>query len=297
MARIRYRDIEFKPESEQRIAWINRILSQYNGRVTVRQAYYRLVAAGLIPNEAREYDRVQDLLTKARYAGLIDWDAIEDRNREPQKSRDWPTAKTLLDESANAFRLDRWEGQPFYCELWVEKAALAGILSPIAVDYHVTLMVNRGYSSASAMKESADRISYRCRAGMEPRPRPVVLYIGDHDPSGEDMVRDVRERLVEFGCPSWLDVRKLALTMTQIEEHNPPPQPAKLSDARAKDYIAKHGDESWEVDALPPDVLDRLIRKTLNSYIDKPKMDAQITRENKIRARIAKLAMDFKEVI
>lgn len=289
MARIRYRDIDFRDEATKRIAQVNAILSQYQQRVSVRQVYYRLVAAGQIPNTQKEYAAVQDLLTRARYAGLIDWDAIEDRNREPQKAANWASPKALVEEAANAFRLDRWKGQSFYVECWVEKAALAGVLWPVAEDYHVTLMVNRGYSSASAMKESADRIRARCRP-YGPHERPVILYVGDHDPSGEDMVRDVRERLIEFGVPDWLDVRKVALTMAQVEEYNPPPNPAKLSDSRAAAYIEKHGDSSWEVDALPPDALDRLLRRTINSYVDKDKMDAQITRENVIKQRLKMLA-------
>lgn len=289
MARIRYRDIEFRADAQRRIAQVNTILSQYKQRVSVRQVYYRLVAAGLIANTQKEYSAIQDLLTRARYAGLIDWDAIEDRNREPQKAKDWRSATDLVLEAASGFRLDRWVGQPFYVEVWVEKAALAGVLAPVADDYHVTLMVNRGYSSASAMKESADRIRARCRP-RGPHERPVIIYVGDHDPSGEDMVRDVRERLVEFGVPDWLDVRKVALTMAQVEEYDPPPNPAKMSDSRAAAYVEKHGESSWEVDALPPDALDVLLRKTINSYVDKAKMDAQVTRENVIKARLKKLA-------
>lgn len=289
MARIRYRDIEFRDEATKRIAQMNTILSQYKQRVSVRQIYYRLVAAGLIPNTQKEYAAVQDLLTRARYAGLVDWDAIEDRNREPEERRDWPSPRDLVAEAAQSFRLDRWKGQPFYCEIWVEKAALAGVLWPIADDYHVTLMVNRGYSSASAMKESADRIRARCLPRC-PHERPVILYVGDHDPSGEDMVRDVRERLIEFGVPDWLDVRKVALTMAQVEEYNPPPNPAKMSDARAAAYVEKHGESSWEVDAIPPDALNVIVRRTINSYVDKAKMDAVITRENVLKARLKMLA-------
>lgn len=303
MARIRYREIEFRDEAVKRIAQVNTILSQYKGRVTVRQVYYRLVAANLIRNIQSEYSAVQGLLTKARYAGLIDWDAIEDRTRAPEKDRDWPTAKGAVDEVADSFRLDRWMGQSFYVELWVEKSALAGVLAPIAHAYHVTLMVNRGSSSASAMKESADRIRARC-APYGPHERPVVLYVGDHDPSGIDMIRDVRDRLVEFGCPDWLDVRPVALTMAQVEEYNPPPNPLKrkddpkkykvadgsLADPRAAAYVEQYGTSSWEVDALPPDALDVLLRKTINSYVDTAKMDAQVTRENVIRNKLQMLA-------
>jgi len=295
--KIKFRDWSPNVTTMERVTRMNLILAEYKGRVSVRQLYYRLVAAGAIPNNDKEYGHVQDLVTKARYAGLIDWDAIEDRNREPSKPQDWGGGRQILDSAAGNFRLDRWATQPFYVELWVEKAALAGVLAPISSDYHIVLMVNRGYSSASAMKESADRIRACSRPTKEQSngKRPVVLYVGDHDPSGEDMVRDIGDRLREFGCPSWLDVRKLALTMDQVEQYNPPPNPAKLSDSRAADYIAKFGEHSWEVDALPPDALDLLIRQAVSSYIDKAAMKAMITRENLIKSRIKAFAASFKE--
>lgn len=297
MAKIRYRAHRFQTESIERIAKMNTILAEYKARVSVRQLYYRLVACGAIPNVPREYNRVQSLVTDARYAGLIDWDAIEDRNREPLKTKDWRSGRAGLDELVQQFRMDRWSGQPFYVELWVEKAALSGVLWPIAADYHITLMVNRGYSSASAMKESAERIQHHIRSSsVNPHGRrPTILYLGDHDPSGEDMVRDIRTRLLEFGCPGYLDVRKVALTSEQIKEHKPPPNPVKLNDSRAQDYIAKHGVHSWEVDALPPNVLDLLVRTAINAYVDKPLMKAAIVRENVVKARIKDFAASFKE--
>lgn len=262
------------------------------------EVYYRLVSALIVPNNANEYDKVQALITTARYAGLIDWSAIEDRNREPSKPQEWSGGRAILDSASRSFRLNRWEGQPFYLELWVEKAALAGVLGPISNDYHITLMVNRGYSSASAMRESAERIrafSAPTRQAPSFYQRPVVLYVGDHDPSGEDMVRDVKDRLLEFGVSGSLDVRKLALTMAQIEQHVPPPNPVKVTDGRAAAYIEKYGNESWEVDALPPATLELLIRQAINAYVDKPRMEAAITRENKIKAKIKSFAASFKD--
>lgn len=297
MAKIKYRDWSPRVDTMERILKVNGILAEYKGRVSVRQLYYRLVAAGSIPNEAKQYDLVQDLVTKARYAGLIDWDSIEDRNREPMKHAEYKDGRDVLQQAAGGFRLDRWANQPFYVELWVEKAALAGVLAPICNDYHITLMVNRGYSSASAMKESADRITWRSEATKDAPHghRPVVLYVGDHDPSGSDMVRDIKDRLLEFKCPPWLDVRALALTWDQIQKYDPPPNPVKITDARAAAYIAKYGEFSWEVDALPPNDLDLLVRQAVSAYIDKEAMKAAITRENVIKAKIKEFAGSFKE--
>ncbi len=286
MAKIRFRDLEFREDTIEIIVKMNKVLAEYSGRVSVRQIYYQFVARGWIENTQKSYDRIQDVATKARYAGMIDWDAIEDRNRAAQRPSEFKSGAAALKTLYEDFRLDRWKGQPFYVEIWVEKAALAGVLATVSDVFHVTMMINRGYSSASAMKESADRI--RFRSGLFAR--PVVIYLGDHDPSGEDMVRDIRERLIEFGCPQWLDIRKLALTMAQIEEYKCPPNPTKVTDSRATAYIEKYGNSSWELDALPPDTLEEMLADAVKSYIDKGKMDAVITRENQIKAALKKVA-------
>ncbi len=201
------------------------------------------------------------LLADARYAGLIDWNAIEDRGRTPDTPSEFVNISDLMEAALRSYRLPRWDGQVAYVELWVEKQALAGVLAPIAWEHHVTLMVNKGYSSASAMKDASDRFKRYTKdcgpSGVQDK-LPILFYLGDHDPSGEDMVRDIGARLVEFGVKT-IRVEKLALTMEQIKKYNPPPNPAKRSDSRSKAYIEKHGEHSWEVDALNPNILTKLI--------------------------------------
>ena len=275
----RFRSIKFKPESLDKISKMVEIVTEYQEqdlRMTARQLYYQFVRRNLIPNVPAEYKKLTALLTDARYAGLVDWSAIEDRGRVPDVPSEWPNIASLVQSALYAYRLPRWSTQPTYAELWVEKQALAGVLAPLAREFHVPLMVNKGYSSASAMYESARRIGRASgTGGNDPSDadKPVtIFYLGDHDPSGEDMVRDIEIRLREFGCDD-LTVTKIALTMNQIDEYNPPPNPAKISDPRAKAYIEKFGDSSWEVDALPPDVLAQLIRDAFESTIDLEKLD------------------------
>ena len=287
-----YRSTNFRAERLARITQALEILADYpDQKLTARQVYYQFVARGLLENSARSYQNLTALLTDARYAGLIDWDAIEDRGREPDSPQEWENIDDLVETALRAFRLPRWKGQANHVELWVEKQALAGVLAPIARRYHVTLMVNKGYSSASAMKESADRMRLAC--GMEDNDeedshrKPIVLYLGDHDPSGEDMVRDIRDRLVEFGVHD-LEVRKLALTMEQIRRFNPPPNPAKTTDSRAGAYIALHGAQSWELDALPPNELNRLIEAEFREVLDTRQMNLVIAEEDAARTRLRK---------
>ncbi len=223
----------------------------------------------------------------ARLAGLLDWDAIEDRIRRPVCPPEFADLDELVDAAVRSYRLPRWAGQKRYVELWGEKDALAGVLAPIAAEYHVTLMVNRGYSSQSAMHEAALRfIGVQQAAWDRQRPAPecVILYLGDHDPSGEDMVRDVQDRLTMFTAE--VEVVKLALTMAQVRQYQPPPNPAKITDPRAAAYIERFGEHSWEVDALPPDVLARMIRGALRRLVDRAMMDAVIAREDADKARL-----------
>lgn len=280
----RFRDRDFRQASIDLIARCAIIIETYAGqglRLTLRQLYYQLVSANVIVNEEKSYKNLGSLVSDARLAGLLDWDAIEDRVRVPKRPSEWDDLGDIVNAVLHSYRLPRWKDQPEYVELWVEKDALAGVLAPIATEYHVTLMVNRGYSSQSAMYEAGRRF----KDAQEEGKGLHLLYLGDHDPSGEDMVRDVADRLEMFGVED-LDVDKLALTMAQIREYKPPPNPAKLTDSRAKAYVEKHGVHSWEVDALPPNVLARIIRSALSELVDDDAMDAVKANEKRDKERL-----------
>lgn len=273
-----FRPRKFGAESLLRISQCNKIIEIYLAsglRLTLRQLYYQFVSKALIPNEEKSYRKLGSLVSNGRLAGLIDWDAIEDRMRQPETPAEFEDLNELLSAALNSYRLPRLCGQDVYAELWVEKDALAGVLQPLAQKYHATLMVNRGYSSQSAMYESAQRI----QAGIEDAgaSESVVFYLGDLDPSGEDMVRDISDRLSMFGVD--VDVRKVALTMAQVNQYTPPPNPTKLTDSRASGFIKKFGRSSWEVDALPPNVLHTLIDDAFTSVLDMDVMNEIIERE------------------
>lgn len=252
----------------QSCATIINELSAY--RLTLRQLYYQLVSRNIIPNEERAYKNLSSLVTKARLSGDLDWAAIEDRVRVPKKPTEFQNVGDLLEAALYSYRLPRWKGQSTYCELWVEKDALASVLTPLAKQWHVTLMVNRGYSSASAMYDASKRF-IRANDNPDQYDHSVLFYLGDLDPSGEDMVRDIEDRLYQFGAD--VRVEKIALNMEQVEQYNPPPNPAKLTDPRAADFIARFGGSSWEVDALPPAVLDEIITGAIAGVCDVPMME------------------------
>lgn len=261
MAREYFRDWRPNEKTLTLIACCISIIEELSAyRLTLRQLYYQLVSRNIIPNEERSYKNLSRVVTRARLAGLLDWSAIEDRVRQPVFPPEFNDLEDLVEAALRSYRLPRWKDQEYYAELWVEKDALASVLRPLAMKYHVVLMVNRGYSSASAMYDSAKRF-------LDHRDKDCTLfYLGDLDPSGEDMVRDIRERLLEFEAP--VRIEKIALTMEQVQEHGPPPNPAKMTDPRAADFISLYGEESWEVDALAPAVLEQLITEKIESVLD-----------------------------
>lgn len=238
---------------------INDILEEYVNdgyTLTLRQLYYQLVSRDVIPNNDKEYAKLSNILKNGRMAGIVDWSSIEDRVRVPKLPYWVKDVKDAIKDTIQQYRLDRMKGQNRKVEIWVEKDALSNVLYRVSKKYHIRLMVNRGYSSVSAMYDAYNRLNTG----------DVILYFGDHDPSGMDMIRDVRERLQEFGIE--VEVQPIALTMEQIREFNPPPNPAKITDPRAKWYIKKYGKTSWELDALPPRELIRLAENAVESIID-----------------------------
>jgi len=278
-----FRPQNFRPDSLELINSCDEIINdfmQQGLRLTLRQLYYQLVTKNIIKNEERSYKNLSNLVSDARLAGHLDWDAIEDRIRVPSIPAEWENIKSIVESALYSYRLPTWKDQPQYVELWVEKDALAGVLRPLAEKHHVTMMVNRGYSSQSAMYEASKRFMRRQEDGKE----LTLLYLGDFDPSGEDMVRDIADRMQMFGIA--LNVRKIALTMDQVRQYNPPPNPAKIKDPRAAGFIAEHGASSWEVDAINPTELRGIITRELDACIDKFRMTKIINQEGHDKARL-----------
>jgi hypothetical protein len=260
----------------ERLETINGIIEEYAAggyRLTLRQLYYQLVSRDIIPNKTAEYSKLSTLLTRGRMAGVVDWDAIEDRVRRPHLPYWVFDIADALQDTAKTYRLDRVFGQRRYIEVWCEKDALSGILRRVTERYHVNLMVNRGYSSTTAMYGAANRFLDMIDIGKP----AYILYLGDHDPSGLDMVRDIRERLGEFGAE--VEVRPIALTSEQVERYNPPPNPAKITDPRAGWYINRHGRVSWEVDALDPGTLINLVEGEILALINHDQYESVLAQE------------------
>jgi hypothetical protein len=230
--------------------------------LTLRQLYYQFVARGYLANKDTEYKRLGNIVNDARLAGLLDWDYIVDRTRNLRGLSHWATPSSVIDSAAYGYQTDRWANQAHRVEVWIEKDALVGVIAGACNRLDVPFFSCRGYTSQSELWGAAQRLARYSRLGQD----PIVIHLGDHDPSGIDMTRDIGDRLALFGAS--VGVRRIALNMNQVEAYGPPPNPAKLTDARANGYITRFGNESWELDALDPATLDALITATIDDYRD-----------------------------
>lgn len=252
-----------RPATRELIENVNAILAGYAGDMTLRQVYYQLVANYAYPNTEKKYKALSGHLTNARVHGLVDGARIIDRTRQVGRPYGYDDLADFMASVRNSFQRERWQGQPEYVEVWVEKDALAGVFEPVTQRFGVRLAVCRGFPSYPAIRDAAIRYQREERAG-----RPLVmLYFGDHDPSGKDIPRAVEDNLAAwFGV--YVEPRIVALTGEQVDEYDLPPVPAKRSDSRTAAFIAEHGDRSVELDALPPDVLQAMIREAIEEHHD-----------------------------
>ena len=244
--------------------------------MTVRQTYYQLVSRQVLENSIAAYKATCRALVAARKDGSIPWGWIEDRLRQPRHVSMWADLQNFTTTALRSFRLDVWGSQPHYFETWVEKDALSGIFEDALEPYGVTLNVGRGYDGWTSIKDAAERY----RADRE----VTILYFGDFDPSGEDMVRSLRERLSWFGAN--VQIEKCALTREDIDRYGLPPNFTKTTDTRRAKFVAEHGDISVELDALPVDVLRERIVGAITERMDLDALSGVRATENLERARL-----------
>lgn len=285
----------FSAENTAMIIYINRVLEEYRAqgyRLSLRQLYYQLVARDRIPNSLRSYKNIGNLVSNARQAGLIDWDMIEDRNRETAIPSHWDNPGQIVRAAADQFRIDKWESQPYHIEVMVEKDALSGVLEPVCRSLDIGITANKGYSSSSTMYEIGKRIYQRQREGKT----ICILYLGDHDPSGIDMTRDVRERLELYSqLYRQVEVDRLALNWEQVEIWRPPENPAKENDARYKNYVSRFGESSWELDAVEPAQLAKLVIDAVLVRRDEELWEEASVQESGMRQKLLKFADGYED--
>lgn len=285
MPKVAYVPRKFGPSATALIDHANSIIAQYQGQgysLTLRQLYYQFVSRDLLANTPREYKRLGSVVNDARLGGLIDWSAIEDRTRNLHKLASWASPSSIVSACAEQFRIDKWKTQTSYVEVWIEKEALAGVFERVCDELQVPFFACRGYTSQSEMWSAGRRLKAKRAKDV------IILHFGDHDPSGVDMTRDITDRLELF--MGGVELRRLALNMDQIEQYQPPPNPAKITDSRAASYISVYGDESWELDALEPEVLAGLVRDFVTSVRDEEAWSQAVEEEDEHRRLLTEVS-------
>lgn len=276
MPKICYKRTKFHAPTLGIIRLANEVIAEYDEQgftLTVRQLFYRLVALGHLDNTRREYKNLVRNVSRARESGLIDWEAIVDRTRFLRKNPHWSSALSVCKAAQEAFMMDRWQGQPYRPEVWIEKDALVDVLSTVCDDLDVAYFSGRGYASQSAMWRAALRLDRFIANGQE----PIILHMADHDPSGLDMTRDLEARLALFAVH--VEIKRLALNFDQILERDPPPTFTKFKDSRSPAYVDEFGYDCWELDALEPGAIVDLIETAILEYRDDAILESVIEKE------------------
>lgn len=283
---------KFSPSSLEKIEQAVEIIADYQAQgftLTLRQLYYQFVSRDLIPNTMQSYKVLGSVINDARLAGLIDWDAIEDRTRNLRQNSHWDSPADLMEDAAEQFAFDKWADQPNHVEVWIEKDALIGVIEGVCRKNDVGYFACRGYASQSELYSAGKRFAEKLERGQQ----VVVLHLGDHDPSGVDMTRDNEDRLNMF-ARNEVEVRRLALNIDQVRRYRPPPNPAKITDSRATAYIRDYGRQSWELDALTPTVIASLIEKQIHGLRDPDVWADAVEREKQAKARFEAYAAELR---
>ena len=263
---IAYELKNFGKANLQIIEQANQIIEEYQQQgfiLTLRQLYYQFVSRDIIANTIQSYKRLGAIINDARMAGLVSWAAIEDRTRNLEALPSWASPRSIMESVVHQYRIDKWDSQPYRPEVWIEKEALVGVISGVCNELQVPYFACRGYNSQSEQWAAGRRLMGYVESGQ----MPIIFHLGDHDPSGIDMTRDNADRLALFSEAS-VQVERLALNIDQIKKYRPPPNPAKITDSRFNGYAKIHGKQSWELDALEPQMIADLVRSAIMDVVD-----------------------------
>ncbi len=315
MSKIRYEMRSFTPAGLAVVQAADAICDQYADqglRLTLRQLYYRFIATDAFPDERyftagkrtpgnpdgtgtkncqQNYKWLGDLIADGRVSGLVDWDHIEDRGRASAGGDfGWSSPERAVNSIAQQYGITHWDGQPEHVEAWVEKDALVDVIARAAAPLDVSYTACKGSPSHSLIHDAALRLKRFERDSVKTR----ILYLGDHDPTGLDIPRDIQERLALFGSRCY--VERIALTMDQVEQYNPPPNYAKATDSRFDGYVEQYGTDCWELDALEPQVLTDLVDGKIREHLDDDLRQVRLDREGRERVELDAIADNYAMV-
>jgi hypothetical protein len=245
--------------------------------MTCRGAFYAASVVGAVPKTEAGYSKVQKALVKMRLCNVIPWRWITDGTRWRRGPETFDGVEDALHETARLYRRSLWDRAEEIVEIWLEKEALAGVILPVCDRWTVDLMVCKGYPSLSYLAEAAEH--------ARGRRKPLrIYYLGDLDPSGKDIPRNIRSRLSEFSVD--YSLIELAVNREQVTAWNLPTRPTKSTDSRAKEFSG----DSVELDAIPADRLRELVDDAINAHVDQHEVEILQSVEEEERRVLLRLA-------
>jgi hypothetical protein len=230
--------------------------------MTVRQVFYQATVAGIIEKSEAGYNKVQADLVTLRKAGVLPYSWLADNTRWQRRPRTFGSVEQALQDTARLYRKSLWADADCYVEIWLEKDALSGVVSPVTYQYDVPLMVARGYASLSFQHNAAGDI-------RDLEVPAFIYHFGDFDPSGVNAGEKIEETLRELAPDAEIHFQRVAVTLEQIRDWDLPTRPTKTTDSRSKNF----GDISVELDAISPDQLRELVRSAIERHLPRRQFD------------------------
>lgn len=314
--KIRYITKRTGPELLYIIEKANEILIDHKRQgfdLTLRQLYYQFIGQKVFPsswidekyniehnlpansmNTIKNYKRLGGIIDDARKCGLLDWEYLEDRARNIVNAGPFFTGpQDVLNTYQNGLVIDCRSTQNKYVEIWVEKDAAVQVVDKVSRRYGMPFLAARGYLSTS----EAHAAALRFRLENHHNRSAHIIYLGDHDPSGFDMSRDLESRMTELYRVEDFTMHRVALNLDQVRERNLPPDPAKTTDARCKAYIERFGNESWELDAVNVKDLQRILATRAEQLTDMTELKYMRDKQQRMRDAIGVVADNWEEII
>lgn len=259
------------------------VVSEYEkGVLTLRALHYQLVGLGMT-NDISHYKKVINAMIDARWDGAVEFDTFSDLDRvmvgetEYKETNVWKavnTAKQQVRAWMTNYHKNRWENQLYYPEILIEKKALQGVFQDVCAKWDVSMGACKGYPSLTFLHEAHLRYKEAINNGK----KPIIIYFGDYDPSGEDIPRSIQENMLKFGVE--IELKRIALMEHQVVDWKLPPAPAKETDSRTKNW---DGLGQVELDAVKPEKTIKLCEDAIKDIFDEDKYDELIEQEKEER--------------
>ena len=247
-----------KPRTNTLRSWVGvlRVFDEVEPPMTVRQMFYQIETRGLVTKTEQGYRQVAYQLLTMRRLGIIPYHFIADNTRWQRKPKTYASLADYLRRMQEDYRRSLWAEQAAYVEIWIEKDALAGVVSEVTRRWDVPLMVTRGFPSDSFVYEAAQNI-------REMGKTAYLYYFGDFDPSGVCISNNLQQKLYQWVGGNAI-FERVAVIAEQVKSLRLPTRPTKRTDTRAKTWQG----ESVELDAIPPNKLREMVEDCILQHID-----------------------------